>query len=182
MKIAVYCSACDELDAKYVQLAQRLGTWIGSNGHTLVHGGVNAGLMHVTAQAVRDSGGEVIGIVPQLFAHRADPLNNQLLMAIDLNDRKGQMVRLADAFVVLPGGIGTLDEWISTLSQLIVNQDDKRGIIVADIDGLYDGMAQQLHSLQQSPFARGKSLNRSVMVHDGDELITELENLSPTMR
>ena len=116
MNIVVYCSAQDGLDKKYQQLAQALGTWIGQNGHTLVYGGVKSGLMHVTAQAAHDTGGHITGVIPEMFKHRQDPLCNEVVSTSDLQQRKQYMIEHGDVFVVLPGGIGTLDEWISTTS------------------------------------------------------------------
>ncbi len=74
MTIVVYCSSQAGLDEKYQQLAHNLGTWIGQNGHTLLYGGSNAGLMHITAAAAHEAGGHVIGVIPEMFRHRIDPV------------------------------------------------------------------------------------------------------------
>ena len=177
MNIAVYCSSRNDLPQEYVNLAETLGNWIGTNHHTLVYGGVNAGLMHITAQAVHDHGGKVLGVIPEFFLHRADVLNDQLVTTRDLNDRKSRMIEMADAFVVMPGGIGTIDEWISTLSQLIVNGDEKHGIIVVNHQGMYDGTIQQLADCTDSIFARDRNINRSVIVDDATQLIEQLTKL-----
>ena len=73
MNIVVYCSSREGLSPEYVQMAEALGHWIGEHHHSLVYGGVNAGLMHTVAQATANAGGKVIGIVPESFAHRVDP-------------------------------------------------------------------------------------------------------------
>lgn len=177
MNIAVYCSSRNDLPQVYVNMAEMLGTWIGTNGHTLVYGGVNAGLMHITAQAVHDTGGKVLGIIPEFFIHRADVLNDELITTRDLNDRKSRMIAMADAFVILPGGIGTIDEWISTLAQLTISDNDNRGIIVANHEGMYDGTIRQLMDSSNSIFSRGKDLNRSIMVDDAAQLIEQLNKL-----
>ena len=177
MNIAVYCSSRNDLPQVYVNMAEMLGTWIGTNGHTLVYGGVNAGLMHITAQAVHDTGGKVLGIIPEFFIHRADVLNDELITTRDLNDRKSRMIAMADAFVILPGGIGTIDEWISTLAQLTISDNDNRGIIVANHEGMYDGTIRQLMDSSNSVFSRGKDLNRSIMVDDATQMIEQLTKL-----
>ena len=177
MNIAVYCSSRNDLPQVYVNMAEMLGTWIGTNGHTLVYGGVNAGLMHITAQAVHDTGGKVLGVIPEFFVHRADVLNDELITTRDLNDRKSRMIAMADAFVILPGGIGTIDEWISTLAQLTISDNDNRGIIVANHEGMYDGTIRQLMDSSNSIFSRGKDLNRSIMVDDAAQLIEQLNKL-----
>jgi len=178
MNIVVYCSSQDRLEDRYQHLASVLGQWIGNQGHTLVYGGVKAGLMHIVAQATSDSGGHVIGVIPRLFAHRADPLNHEVVLTRDLCDRKSRMIEMGDAFVVLPGGIGTLDEWISTLSQLIVEQDTTTGIIVADLDGMFTPTMEQLQRIQATPFARGGRFDRSIVVHSAEQMIEQLEKLN----
>ena len=131
MNIVVYCSANSDLPSEIVAIATALGRWIGERGHTLVYGGVNAGLMHATAVAAHEAGcRHIVGIVPECFEHRADPLCTELQLARDLCDRKSRLIAQGDAFVVLPGGIGTIDEWISTLSQLIVDGNVKPIIAV----------------------------------------------------
>ena len=177
MNIAVYCSSRNDLPQEYVNLAETLGNWIGTNHHTLVYGGVNAGLMHITAQAVHNSGGHIVGVIPEVFHYRLDPLNDEVVTTRDLNDRKSRMIAMADAFVILPGGIGTIDEWISTLAQITINDQDNRGIIVANHNNMYDGIIRQLIDSGDSIFARGKNLNRSIIVGDATQMIEQLTKL-----
>lgn len=177
MNIVVYCSAQDGLEEKYDRLANALGQWIGQNGHTLVYGGVKAGLMHATAQAVHDAGGRCMGVIPEMFLHRLDPLCDDVVTTSGLADRKQYMIEHGDVFIVLPGGIGTLDEWISTLAVMCIGDDDHRPIIVADLDGMFDSTVRQLADLTRTPFARGKDLTRTLVAHTPDELIGTLEAL-----
>ena len=178
MKIAVYCSSREDLAEKYVKPAQVLGQWIGKNGYTLVYGGVKSGLMHTVAQATHDAGGKILGVVPERFQHRTDVLAHQVVKCQDLGDRKTIMMDNADLFVVLPGGLGTIDEWISTLSQIIVNHDDTRDIIVVNIDNMFAPQLEQLKVTAKSPFARGKHIDKSIPVNDSNELIQELQKYS----
>ena len=177
MNIVVYCSSQGGLEEKYQQLAQALGTWIGQNGHTLLYGGSNAGLMHITATATHAAGGHIIGVIPEMFRHRIDPVCDEVVYTANLGDRKQYMIEHGDVFIVLPGGIGTIDEWISTLAVMCIGDDDHRPIIVADLDGMYDGTIRQLADLTSSPFARGKNLSRTLVAHTPDELIGTLEAL-----
>ena len=178
MNIVVYCSSHNNLDDKYRKLAQALGAWIGQNGHTLVYGGSNAGLMHVTASAVHEAGGHVVGVIPEIFRHRIDPVCDEVVYTADLAERKQVMIERGDIFVVLPGGIGTLDEWMSTLAVLTIGNDDPRPVIVANIDGLYDATVQQLADMTRTPFARGKNLARTLVATTAAELIATLDTLS----
>ncbi len=178
MNIVVYCSSQAGLDEKYQQLAHELGTWIGQHGHTLLYGGSNAGLMHITASAAHEAGGHIIGVIPEMFRHRLDPVCDEAVHTANLGDRKQYMIEHGDAFVVMPGGIGTLDEWISTLAVMTIGNDDPRPVIVANIDGLYDATIQQLADMTRSPFARGKNLARTLVATSSRELIQELSGLT----
>lgn len=181
MKIAVYCSSREGLPAAVEEGARLIATAIGESGSTLVYGGVNAGLMHTVAQAAHDAGAHIVGVVPEVFTHRADPLVDELVMARDLNDRKGRMIDMADLFVVLPGGLGTIDEWISTLSHIMVQErvDPKadRPILVWNHDDMYSGMAAQLSATAESVYARGKRVDRSHILATASDVADYIREL-----
>lgn len=162
MNIAVYCSSCEELPEEIVEGASELGHFIGESGSTLVYGGVRAGLMSVTAGACLEAGGKVVGIVPEIFRHRADERVTELIMAKDLNERKALMIEMADIFIVMPGGLGTLDEWVSTISYQLVERvggrKDNRPILIYNHEGMYSPMIEQLGRIPSSPFGRGKDI------------------------
>jgi uncharacterized protein (TIGR00730 family) len=178
MKIVVYCSSQAGLEEKYQQLARDLGSWIGQNGHSLLYGGSNAGLMHITAAAAHEAGGHVIGVIPEMFRHRIDPVCDEVVYTANLGDRKQYMIEHGDVFVVMPGGIGTLDEWMSTLAVMTIGNDDPRPVIAANIDGLYDATVQQLADMTQTPFARGKNLARTLVATTPADLINILNTLA----
>ena len=177
MNIVVYCSSQEGLEEKYQQLATTLGTWIGQNGHTLLYGGSKAGLMHITAAATHAAGGHIIGVIPEMFRHRIDPLCDEVVYTANLGDRKQYMIEHGDAFIVMPGGIGTLDEWMSTLAVMTIGNDDPRPIIVANLDGLYDATILQLADMTRTPFARGKNLARTLVATTLTELLSTLSTL-----
>ena len=89
-------------------------------------------------------------------------------------ERKAMMIDRADVFVVLPGGLGTIDEWLSTLSQLVVNSDARRKIVVANIGGLFDSLVSQIAMLAASPLARSEMLQMSLIATSETETITLL--------
>ena len=178
MKIVVYCSSQEGLEEKYRLLARDLGTWIGQQGHTLLYGGSNAGLMHITAVAVHETGGHIVGVIPEMFRHRIDPVCDEVVYTANLGDRKQYMIEHGDAFIVMPGGIGTLDEWMSTLAVMTIGNDDPRPIVVANIDGLYDATIQQLADMTHTPFARGKNLARTLAARTTTELLSTLASLT----
>ena len=88
------------------------------------------------------------------------------------------MIERGDVFIVLPGGIGTLDEWISTMTVMCIGEDDTRPIVVADLDGLFQDTVNQLATITRTPFARGKDLNRTLVTHSTDELLHTLNDLT----
>ena len=178
MKIVVYCSSQAGLEEKYQQLARDLGSWIGQNGHSLLYGGSNAGLMHITAAATHEAGGHVIGVIPEMFRHRIDPVCDEVVYTANLGDRKQYMIEHGDVFVVMPGGIGTLDEWMSTLAVMTIGNDDPRPVVVANIDGLYDATVQQLADMTRTPFARSKNLARTLVATTPADLINILNTLA----
>ena len=177
MNIAVYCASREDLGEIYEAPSKALGKWMGENGHTLVYGGVKAGLMHTVAQSAHDAGAHIVGVVPMRFLARTDAVVDEVIECTDLGDRKVIMMDRADAFVVLPGGLGTLDEWLSTLSQIIVNVDDHRPIFVVNTEGMYTHQLEQLRDTAHSPFARGKHIDCSIEVANGEELIAALEQI-----
>ena len=174
-RAAVYCSSREGLEQSVVEGSRMIAQTIGECGTDLVYGGVNAGLMHEVAAAAKESGAKVTGVVPEVFAHRADPLCDEIVKARDLNDRKGLMIGMADVFIVLPGGIGTIDEWISTLSDIMVREKvdptADRPILVWNHDDMYSGMASQLRATADSVYARGKRVDRSLLFSSAADLV-----------
>lgn len=170
--IVVYCSSASGLDARYTDTAVATGRIIGSTGCALLYGGVNAGMMHITAQSAADNGAaEIIGVIPEVFAHRADPLLTVSKLTRDLAERKQVMIDDGDIFVVLPGGIGTIDEWISTLSHFKVVREQHRHIVVVNIDGAFDAQLSQLAVTAESVFTASIDyMNRMSVVTDIDQL------------
>ena len=122
MKIGVYLSSKDHLPSSYVEAAQQVGSFIGSEGHTLVYGGARKGLMEVLAQSVKQAGGRVYGMVPEIIEQRglvSDAID-VTFRCVDLNDRKMMMNRESDVLVALPGGIGTLDEVFTVMANTVI--------------------------------------------------------------
>ena len=174
MKIVVYCSAADHLPQPWVDAARTVGNWIGQNGCQLVYGGVEAGLMTVTAQAVKDAGGHVVGVVPACKIDQASPLNDVQVPTADLNDRKSAMQTLGDVFVVLPGGYGTLDEFASTFAYLNFT-GRRRPIIIFNADGLYSPLLRQLDAMQSNGLLRRNAMELIHVANTAPEIIVELD-------
>jgi uncharacterized protein (TIGR00730 family) len=115
--VTVYCGSSGDVEARHLDLARRLGGAIAKRGWRLVYGGGNVGLMGQTAIAAHRAGGKVLGVMPQFLRHIEGELTDvEHLIVETMHERKKILFDEADAFVVLPGGIGTLEEAVETLS------------------------------------------------------------------
>jgi hypothetical protein len=149
----VFAASSADIAPLFYQAAVRLGTLLGQNGHTLVYGGGNCGLMGALARAVRAAGGKVTGVIPDSLRARelAYLEADHLHVTQDLRERKSLMEELADAFLVLPGGIGTLEEAleIMTLRQLGLLA---KPLVFINTTGFYDPLFAFLDGLQGQGF------------------------------
>jgi uncharacterized protein (TIGR00730 family) len=139
--LCVYCSSSDRLDPKYGVAAAALGRTLVARGWGLVYGGGKTGLMGAVARAVKESGGRVVGVIPEFMKVRelAYDEADELVTVVTMRERKLLMETRADAFVTLPGGFGTLEEImeILTLRQLDVV---KKPCVFFNQDGFYDDL------------------------------------------
>lgn len=147
-KIAVYLSSKSELPESYVNATREVGKFLGSTGRTLVYGGCRRGLMEVLAQAAKQAGGRVYGVVPEIIEQRglvSDAID-VTFRCVDLHDRKEVMERESEAFIVLPGGIGTLDEAFSVLANTTIGLA-RKPVIFYNVDGCWDALLAALDNL-----------------------------------
>lgn len=149
--ITVFCAASDGSSPLYLRTAEAFGRAVAGRGITLVYGGACVGMMRALADAALDAGGRVIGVLPQVLQDRelAHPRLSELHVVPSLGARKDHMIRLADAFVALPGGLGTLDELFeaATLAQVGLHGHP---IAVLNVAGYYDSMFRFLdHATSQ---------------------------------
>lgn len=178
MKIALYCSAKNNLPDQWQQCAIQLGHWIAQHGHTLVYGGVDAGLMAIAAQATAQQGGHIVGVVPRRRADRVCRFNSETIHTADLSDRKRIMMLLSDIFVVLPGGYGTLDELATTFSHIWFTYATSKHIVIVNIDGIFSPLLDQLRLMAKHGLANAKMMKFISVVDSADQLIEELNRLT----
>ncbi len=151
--IALFCAASNEIDPCYQEAARTLGEWIGSHGKTLVYGGAKLGLMEETATAVKQQGGNIVGVMPapMLATGRGSKLPDQMIEVATLSERKEKMVELADIFVALAGGVGTLDEVFDVLAAAQVGFHSKP-LIFCNTNGFYTPLLSWLDTLHATKF------------------------------
>ncbi len=136
-----------------MELAQDLGRAIAAQGHSLVYGGGGLGLMGATARSARDDGAHVIGVMPHFLNDIEKTITDIEHEFVDnMHMRKMRMFNLADAFIILPGGIGTLEEVIEVMSWQRLNLHDKPIVFLSDT-GFWDGLIEVLGDIIKAGFA-----------------------------
>ncbi len=174
--LCVYCGASIGLDPQYAQLAQEFGHLLASKGITLVYGGGRLGLMGILADAVLAGGGQVIGIIPAALCEKelAHQGLTELHIVADMHERKAMMAAKADAFVALPGGLGTLEELFEMLTWLQLGLHQK-AVGILNMKHFYDGMLAFLTHSSSQGFIRGSDLALLQISADGTALLQMLE-------
>lgn len=152
MKICVFASSCD-VGEGYAKAVYDLGYRLGSAGHTLVYGGYGGGLMGSIADGFHDAGAEIIGVIPGFLEEKTEnyPHLTQIVRTKELSDRKDEMIALSDAFVAVPGGIGTMDELFSILAMKASHRLDK-DILIYNVNGFFDGLLACLKAMEDGGF------------------------------
>ena len=153
-RLCVYCGSSPGADPRYLDAARELGAGLAARGIELVYGGGRNGLMGAVADAVLAGGGRVTGIIPVHLQHRevAHTGLSELVVVADMHQRKRVMAERADGFVVLPGGVGTLDETIEILSWRQLGLHEKP-LIIVDIAGYWSPLAALFDHIVGARFA-----------------------------
>jgi hypothetical protein len=153
--VCVFCGSSEGSDPAYKAAAEALGRSIAQHGARLVYGGAAIGLMGATARATLEAGGEAVGIIPEFLRAREVELSTltQLIVTTDMHERKDLMHKKSDAFVILPGGIGTLEEVTEALtwSQLGLH---KKPIVFVNTKGFWDPLFALFDRVASHNFAR----------------------------
>lgn len=153
--ICVFCASSDDVPRHYVDLATEVGREIAARGHSLVSGGGSVSLMGAVARAVREGGGRTIGVIPRALYEReiADHAADELVVCDTMRERKAEMDERSDAFIALPGGIGTLEELLEVWTSRTLGMHDKP-VVVCDPDDAYAPLRAQIAQLVDRGFAR----------------------------
>jgi uncharacterized protein (TIGR00730 family) len=174
-RLCVYCGSSGAVEAQFREAASELGARLAEAGIELVYGGGRVGLMGLLADAALTAGGKVTGIIPRrlLDAELAHTGVTELIVVDNMHDRKRLMAEKADAFAVLPGGIGTLDELFETLSWKQLELHDKP-ILLVDIGGYWAPLRDLLDHIVVSGFAREQTRGLLHVVPSVSALIAAL--------
>lgn len=151
--ICVYCGSSPGNDPVFVEAARKFGQILAQNGITLVYGGGSRGLMGALALSVHEHGGRVIGVIPEFLKVRERMFTGaqEIVVTHDMHERKRMMFERADAFVALPGGIGTLEELVEQLTWSQLGRH-RKPILVANINGFWEPLVELLEHMKRSGF------------------------------
>lgn len=154
-KVCVYCGSGAGTDPAFVEAARAFGETLAKKGITLVYGGGAVGIMGAVALSTLDHGGNVIGIIPEFLMSRERALRgtHQLIVTEDMHERKRKMFEMADAFVALPGGVGTLEEVVEQITWMQLGRH-KKPILLANIKGFWDPLCALLDHMKALEFIR----------------------------
>jgi uncharacterized protein (TIGR00730 family) len=173
--ICVYCGSGNGTDPAFAKAAEAFGRILAEQGIRLVYGGGSVGLMGILAESVLDHGGTVIGVIPEFLVDREHMLARiqERVITRDMHERKRVMFERADAFVALPGGIGTLEELVEQLTWAQLGRH-KKPILIANIEAFWEPLCALLDHMEGLQFIR-KNLTINLLVADRvDEILPKL--------
>ena len=179
--LCVYCGSNAGNDPKFRETAESLGVEMANAGVRLVYGGGSIGLMGILARTVLAHGGKVTGVIPQFLKDREIMLKevSDLVITADMHERKRTMFDRSDAFVALPGGIGTLEEVVEVMTWAQLDQHQKP-ILIANVNGFWDPLISQFKRMTQDGF-----LNKEFMGDHVDlpvRFCATCEEIVPTLQ
>jgi uncharacterized protein (TIGR00730 family) len=183
VNICVFCSSSLRIDKKYLELAEQVGAELARRGHTLVSGGATVSCMGAVTSAARAAGGRTIGVIPQVLVdiEIADRDSDELIVAADMRERKGVMDARSDAFLVLPGGIGTLEELFEIWTARVLGIHD-RPLVILDPWGLYDPLKQLISNMHAEGFTRADVFDAISWTSTVEEAFAHLESRTQPVR
>jgi uncharacterized protein (TIGR00730 family) len=177
--VCVYCGSGPGSNPKFVESARRLGQAMAENGIGLIYGGGSIGLMGAIAESVVDHGGRVTGIIPDFLKARELMFRRaqEIIVTRDMHERKRLMFERADAFVALPGGVGTLEELVEQLTWAQLGRH-KKPILMANIDGFWDPLRALLDHMRAMQFIRAGLTVSPLVVDHVEDILPALQSAS----
>jgi len=179
--ICIFCGSASGADPAYAAAAAEVGRLLAASERTLVYGGGDVGLMGAAADAAIAAGGKVIGVIPQALVDRevAHRGISELRIVASMHERKALMAELSDGFLILPGGIGTLEEFFETWTWAQLGLHAKPfGLL--DVNGFYQPLLQFLDRLVEQRFVKQKYRELLLVGRDPAKLIAAMETSRPT--
>ena len=181
MNICIFGSASDKINPKFIEAGERLGETLANRGHSLVFGAGAQGMMGAVARGFKKGGGKVLGIIPKFFEEKGYEgifyESDRLVYTQSMSERKMTMSNMCDAYIIVPGGIGTFEEFfeVLTLKQLGVH---KKAIVVFDMLGYYKEMNKMMECAIKKEFVKDECEKLYVTFSVQEDVVGYLENYS----
>jgi uncharacterized protein (TIGR00730 family) len=173
--VCVFCASSNTIDERWLELARRVGVELATAGHSLVSGGGRVGMMGTVAAGTRSAEGYTLGVIPESMVawEVADTGADELVVTDDMAARKSIMIERSDAFLVLPGGLGTLDELFEVWTTAMLGLHSKP-VILLNVDGFFTGLLDWIGALAVQGFVRTTALESLVVVASLPEALDAL--------
>ncbi len=182
MNIAVYGAASSLIKEKYLEAGKELGKKMAEKGEGLVFGGGAHGMMGAVAQGVEEKGGYILGVIPGFFKEAGSEISfkkcTEYIYTDTMRDRKRQMEEHCDAFIITPGGIGTLDEFFEILTLKQLGRHNK-AIVLYNINGFYDELDKMMTKYIEEQFITEDCKELYKVFTDADEMLKYIEEYDP---
>ena len=180
--LCVYCGSSPGLRASYIEAAEAFGRLVATKGITLVYGGGNVGLMGALADSALQAGGKVIGVIPERLVAKEVAHNGltELLRVGSMHERKMKMAELADAFVALPGGAGTIEEIFEVFTWTQLGFHSKPCAFL-DVEQYYARLFQFLDHMAEQRFIKKEHLASLIRGDDPKDLLIKMRDYTPTV-
>lgn len=175
--VAVFCASSHPANSIISDRAAELGRRLAERHITLVYGGGSRGIMGTLAQACHENAGEVVGVLPKMFdipQVRLRDVHTRLVVVPDMHERKEMMYSMADGFIILPGGIGTMDEFFEIFTWRQIGLHDKN-IALFNIEGFFDPLLVFLESIVAQGLMTRDVLDSLIVSDDIDVMLSRLE-------
>lgn len=173
-KICVFCGSSTGKNPVYSSLAVSLGEYLARNSVSLVYGGGDIGLMGLLSTTVMKCGGYVTGIIPELISSQIPHKNiSELIVVKTMHERKALMYSMSDAFICLPGGIGTLEELLEVFTWLQLGYHSKP-VLLLNINGFYNNLIRQFELMVEEGFLSRTHLSNLLVKDNADNLLDEI--------
>jgi len=178
--ICVFCASSNAVDQVYMDAAFDLGRLMGSAGIDLVYGGASIGLMGCVARGEHQEGGKVIGVLPEFFKVKDIEYQeaDELIVVEDMRQRKAVMDQRADAFIALPGGVGTLEESMEILSMVQLRLT-RKPLVFINTENFYGSLIDHMEKMVERKFAKKETLNMFSVAPHPQAALEHIKNFSP---
>lgn len=178
--IAVYCGSSDKIAEKYLETARRVGQLLAEKGISIVYGAGSTGMMGAVATSAMRAGGEVTGVMPEMFntPQLALPTTTRFEVLPDMHSRLSRIMELAEGFIALPGGYGTMDEFFQTVTWAQIGLH-KKPIGLLNYEGYYDRLVSFMHHMEAEGFMYAGHNNLYVVEDTPEALIDSMVAYQP---